>query len=81
MAKQFAGILGFLGLAVQIARGLVHGTDGATALQWGCVCMAAMAVIGGLLGAIAQQTVDESVRARFRAEVEGHNAPGEVSPT
>jgi hypothetical protein len=70
MGRAYAGILGPLAMAVVICRGwLVAGGVEGTLTQ-AIMCLALFAVMGAILGHLAQTTVDESVRAKLQAELE-----------
>lgn len=69
MARTYAGILGLLAFLTCVARGLIQGGGPVGVLGTACLTMAAFAVVGSLVGWIAQQTVEESVRGRVAAEV------------
>ncbi|TWT65404.1 hypothetical protein Pla123a_48720 [Posidoniimonas polymericola] len=77
MARDFAGYLGSLGMIVALMRGAMHGggIDG-TILQ-AVASLASFAVVGAVIGAIAETVVDESVRTQLEkqlAEVESAEA-------
>lgn len=69
MARDFAGYLGSLGMIVALLRGAVHGggIDG-TILQ-GVACLASFAVVGAVIGAIAESVVDESVKTQLEKQL------------
>jgi len=70
MGRQFAGTLGFLALGTVVARGILHGADVQSALTAGSLCLIVFAAIGYVAGQLAQWIVDESVRAKFAAQIE-----------
>ncbi len=69
MARTYAAILALLGMLVVLLRAIKNGAgfDGTilNALAW----MALLGAVGSIVGAIAQQTVDESVRVKIEAEL------------
>lgn len=69
MGRAFAGILGPLALVTVIARGLLHGAAVEATLTTGWLVLIAFAAIGYVIGELAGWTVDDSVRARFTAEM------------
>jgi hypothetical protein len=70
MGRAYAGILGPLAMAVVICRGwLVSGGVEGTLMQ-AVTYLALFAVVGAILGHLAQSTVDESVRAKLQAQLE-----------
>ena len=70
MGRAYAGILGPLAMAVVICRGwLVSGGVEGTLTQ-AVTYLALFAVVGAILGHLAQSTVDESVRVKLQAQLE-----------
>jgi hypothetical protein len=69
MGRLYAGILGSLAMAVVICRSVMNsaGIDGS--LLYATLSMIAFAVVGSVLGLIAQFTVDESVRLKIEREL------------
>ncbi len=69
VARTYAAILALMGMLVILFRAMKDGAgfEGTilSALAW----MALLAAIGSIVGWIAQQTVDESVRVRIEAEL------------
>ena len=69
MGRAYAGILGPLAMAVVICRGwLVSGGVEGTLTQ-AVAYLVLFAVVGAILGHLAQTTVDESVRAKLETEL------------
>ena len=77
MGRTYAGILGPVAFLTVLARSLVRGSDVAATFQVACVCLFAFAAIGWVVGELARQTVDESVRATFAAEIEAQDTSGQ----
>jgi hypothetical protein len=70
MSRAYAGILGSLAMAVVICRGwLVSGGVEGTLTQ-AIACLALFAMLGAILGQIAQSTVDESIRVKLQTQLE-----------
>ena len=69
MARTYAAILSLVGMQVVLLRAMKSGAgfDGTilNAMAW----MALLGVVGFVIGAIAQQTVDESVRIKIETEL------------
>ncbi|NOZ38689.1 MAG: hypothetical protein GXP24_00505 [Planctomycetes bacterium] len=69
MARSFSAVMALIGMVVVMLRGMKDGAgfDGtvATALSW----MVLLGAIGMVVGFIAAQTVDESVRTKIEAEL------------
>jgi hypothetical protein len=69
MGRAYAGILGPLAMAVVICRGLVDSGGVIGTLYTAILTLAAFAVLGAILGQLAQNTVDESVRAKLQQQL------------
>jgi hypothetical protein len=69
MGRLYAGVLGSLAMAVVLCRGVKDssGVDGSLILA--TISMIIFAVMGAVLGHIAQLTVDESVRLKMEREL------------
>ncbi|MCO6047372.1 hypothetical protein NG895_26010 [Aeoliella sp. ICT_H6.2] len=74
MGRAYAGVLGYLAAAVTFTRGVIAsgGVEG-TVLS-AVAAMAIFAVIGFVLGTIAQATVDRSVREQFELQVQADSS-------
>ena len=81
MGRSYAGILGPLAFALTIARGVILGGSVEETLATACVGLFVCGGLGFVVGEIAQNTVDESVRTRFAAQMqsEGDKSPNETS--
>lgn len=78
MAHVYAGILGPLAFLTCVARGIVHG-GGTESVLWTAWCsLLVFAAVGYVIGWVAGQTVEESVRGRIQAEepAEASQPPG-----
>jgi hypothetical protein len=73
MGRAYAGILGPLAMAVVICRGWLDSGGVEGTLAQAVTCLALFAVVGAIFGHLAQSTVDESVRAKLQAELEGQS--------
>jgi hypothetical protein len=82
MGRAYAGILGPLAMAVVICRGWLGsgGVEGTLALA--TTYLALFAVLGAILGHLAQKTIDESVRATLEQQLTSHagQASNEEAP-
>jgi hypothetical protein len=78
MGRIYAGILGPLAMTVVICRGLVGSGGVEGTLTTATVSLAAFAVLGAILGHLAQNTIDESVRARLEQQLAHQAAPDSV---
>jgi hypothetical protein len=72
MGRVYAGILGTLAMAVVICRGLKDSAGVEGTLAVALLALVVFALVGAILGHIAQTTVDESVRLTIEQEL----APG-----
>ena len=78
VARSYAGILGLLALVVSLVHGLLAG-GGTDAILWTAwYQFLAFAVLGAVIGWIADRVVQDSVQGRIAAEVESHKT---VKPT
>jgi len=69
MGPRYAGILSLLAFVIVIFRGAIHGfgTEGTVRIAILMLCV--FGGIGYLIGRIAENTVRDSVRARFDREL------------
>ena len=74
MARIYAGILGPLAFLTTLSRGVLH--DGATdSILFSAWCaLLAFSAVGYVVGRIAEQTVEESVRRRVAVELAAQEA-------
>jgi hypothetical protein len=72
MGRVYAGILGPLAMTVVICRGWFEsgGVEGTLILA--TMHLVAFAVVGAILGHLAQQAIDESVRAKLEQQLTRH---------
>jgi hypothetical protein len=69
MGRVYAGILGPLAMAVVICRGLNDSAGLEGTLTLAIVALAIYAIVGSIVGQIAQATVDESVRQKIEKQL------------
>jgi hypothetical protein len=69
MGRLYAGILGSLAMAVVLCRGVMDSAGVEGSLTLAMFSMIVFAVVGSVLGHIAQLTVDESVRLKIEREL------------
>jgi hypothetical protein len=69
LARQYAGIMASLGMTVVIVRSLRSGGAFEATIVSAMTWMVTLGVIGYVIAAIAQNTVDESVRQRMEDEI------------
>ncbi len=81
MARSYSAVMALIGMVVVMLRGMKDGAgfDGtiATGLCW----MVLLGTIGLVVGAIAAQTVDESVRTKIEAELAAMSSANETAET
>ena len=69
MGRIYAGILGPLAMSVVIFRGWLAAGGPEGTLTQAILYLALFAVLGAILGYIAQATIDESVRASLEQQL------------
>ena len=69
MAHTYAGILGPLALLTSFAHGAIHSHQCEAMLLTGWLSLVSFAMVGGMLGWLAERTVKESVRSQVEAEL------------
>jgi hypothetical protein len=73
MARSYAGILGTLAMTTVICRGWLASGGVERTLTTATICLAVFALLGALLGQIAETALVQSVRAKLEQEL---NATG-----
>ncbi|TWT43163.1 hypothetical protein [Botrimarina hoheduenensis] len=76
MARTYGGVLGALAMATVLARGALAGAGPGGTIQQAIVAAVLLGLVGTVVGAIAERTVDESVRL----QLEGQLAELDVEP-
>jgi hypothetical protein len=76
MGRVYAGVLGTLAMAVVICRSALDGGGAEGTLTMAIVAMIVFAIVGSVLGQIAQATIDESVRYKLERELAANTATG-----
>ena len=76
MSRVYAGILGTLAMAVVLCRGAMNSSGAEGTLSMAAATLVIFAIVGAILGHIAQSTIDESVRARLEQQLTHHAAGG-----
>ena len=74
MGRIYAGILGPLAMAVIICRGIKDSAGVEGTLTMAIVALSVYAIIGSVVGQIAQATVDESVRQKIELQLNERSA-------
>ena len=81
MARTYAGILGPLAFLTSLIHGLIHARPTASILLGAWCSLLVFAVVGCIVGWIAQRTVDESVIAVIEAELTKDATDQRAQPT
>lgn len=71
MARKYAGIMALVGMTTVLFRSLRAGYGLESAMISALAWMATLGVVGLIVGAIAQATVDESVRVTVEQQLAG----------
>ena len=69
MSRLYAGILGPLAMSVAICRGWLGSAGVEGTLTMATISLVAFAIVGAILGHIAQITIDESVQAKLERQL------------
>ena len=80
MGRVYAGVLGTLAMAVVLSRGVADAGGAEGTLTMAIVWMVVFAIVGSVLGHIAQATIDESVRFKIERELATQTAAGAQEP-
>ena len=80
MSRVYAGILGTLAMAVVICRGTMNSSGAEGTLSLASLSLVIFAIVGAVLGHIAQSTIDESVRDKLEQQLTHHAAAGAEKP-
>ena len=69
MARSYSAIMALIGMVVVLLRGMKDGAGFDGTIAAGLCWMVLLGAIGMVVGFIAAQTVDESVRTKIEAEL------------
>ena len=69
MARRYAGILALVGMSVVLIRSLKNGASVESAVMASLGGMLALGLVGMIVGAVAQATVEESVRSQIERDL------------
>lgn len=70
MARTYTGILALVGMQVVLFRAIKNGAGYDGTMLQALIVMGSLAVVGWIVGAIAEATIDESVRLKMQAEID-----------
>jgi hypothetical protein len=73
MARVYAGLLGMLAFAAHLAAGLVHAAAAEVTISRAITSLVAFAIVGYVVGRIAEWVTDESVRGRLTSQLENQS--------
>ena len=69
MARSYSAMMALIGMLVVLLRGMKDGADFDGTIAVGLCWMVLLGALGLIVGVIAAQTVDESVRTKIEAEL------------
>ncbi len=69
MARAYAGVLGFLGMGITLLRGAIVGAGFEGTVTSAVYAMVSLALVGFVVGWIAEATIDESVRSKMEKQL------------
>ena len=69
MGPTYAGFLGSLAMLTRLAHGVIHASPAEAVLLEACLALVVFAVVGYVVGHIAEHALGESVRTMVEAEV------------
>jgi hypothetical protein len=69
MARRYAGILALVGMSVVLIRSLKNGATVESAVMASLGGMLVLGLVGMIVGAVAQATVEESVRSQIERDL------------
>ncbi len=69
MARTYSAVMALVGMIVVLLRGMKDGAGVDGTIAAGLCWMVLLGAIGLVVGTLAAQTVDESVRAKIEAEL------------
>ena len=74
LGPRYAGVLGLVGFAVVLARGLARGSAAEVTLGYAWLALWALAAIGYVLGRLAERAIQDSVTGQLTAELAAQEA-------
>ena len=69
MSRRYAGVLGPLAMSCVLIHGLIHGAPSDDVLLRAWLSLWGFALLGAIIGAVAERSVRESVEQRLRGEL------------
>jgi hypothetical protein len=74
MARRYAGILALVGMSVVLIRSLKNGSSVESAVMASLGGMIVLGLVGMIVGAVAQATIEESVRSQIERDLAKNSA-------
>lgn len=81
MGRIYAGTLGTLAMAIVICRGVVNSSGVVGTLGAATASLFVFAVVGAVVGHIAQATIDQSVQSKLEHQLATQVASGSKATT
>jgi hypothetical protein len=81
VARTYAGIMAHVGMLVVLFRALKDGAGFDGTILTALMTMGVLAAVGLVIGAIAEATIEESVRKRMQAELDALPVGNQPQPT
>ncbi|MCA9268660.1 MAG: hypothetical protein KDA41_09325 [Planctomycetales bacterium] len=81
MGRIYAGVLGLLAFVTILARGWLENAVGGMTVIHAAAAMFVFALVGAIVGMLAEQAVVEAVRKKFDAEVAAFEAEQAAGPS
>jgi hypothetical protein len=69
MARKYAAVMALVGMSVVLVRALRGGASVESAVMTALSTMAVMGLVGLVIGAVAQATIDEAVRSQMERDL------------
>jgi hypothetical protein len=69
MARKYAAVMALVGMSVVLVRALKNGASVESAVVTALSTMAILGLVGMIVGAVAQSTVDEAVRSQMERDL------------
>ncbi len=69
MSRRYAAVLGLLAFATILARGIGAGGAWESVLSQAIAALVVFAIIGGIVGWLAERMIDDAIRSRLSAEL------------
>lgn len=74
MGRTYAGILGALAFVTVLTRSLVDGGSAHSTLKLAILCLLGFAILGFVVGQLAEFIVLDAIRSRLNREISARNS-------